>query len=506
MTFFHLSFRWQLVILSALISTAIIFGFAVPVSRTLRTNQVDKIYNDLRATVYQGVRYQADGTIDLTQLVSDSDIIIFCDFKRALSPTAIRVTSENALANCNPNERFIEFPTGTSTAKAYNQLYSISVWDAQDRLVTAVPATFANQVAQWAISPLQLLSQSQPTNNVSAIPDRYIYRPNSGEQAQNNSGLVTLYTIPLFNADKSEKVGSVMLEIQPEEQQTFGLIQGLLVWFVPLAMLVGYILASIVSSQLHARIARLQQATTVWAAGDFSYRIPQLTQDALGRFGQDLNQMANQLETLIETQSLLAQVDTRQRLARDLHDSAKQQLFAASMQLTATQLLIDCDPAKAKEHAQLAGDLTKQAQRELAIIIEELRPLQLQESDFATAVQQILNGFTTQHQITADLNSTITTPIPVEIENGLFRILQESLSNIAKHSQANHVHVDLATTPETFMLMVQDNGRGFAPHQTATGFGLQSITQRSQKLGGTADISSQPEAGTTIMVHIPVTS
>ena len=114
-----------------------------------------------------------------------------------------------------------------------------------------------------------------------------------------------------------------------------------------------------------------------WADGNFTHRVQDRSVDEIGRLAIDLNLMAGQLEELIDTKSVLADVQSRQKLALDKHDTAKQQLFAASMQLSAFESLIDKSPAAARKHLDNATDLTKKAQQELYGVIHQLHPLKV---------------------------------------------------------------------------------------------------------------------------------
>ena len=311
-----------------------------------------------------------------------------------------------------------------------------------------------------------------------------------------------LFTLPILNGDKTETLGYVAVYIKTPQTGIWDVISYLLPAALLLALVISLIGAFLFSRNLRQQIADLQTVTAAWAIGDFGSKAHIQSQDEIGQLGADLNKMAEQLEGLIEAKAKVASLETKQQLSRDLHDAAKQQLFAATMQLNATKTLFREQPDKAQEHLNQATNLTKMAQQELAAVIDQLGPVQLQESSFNEAVLTLINDFSIQQDIPVELTLASNFKASSEAKKELFRILQESLSNIAKHSQATAASVIFSKNADQLNMVVQDNGVGFNHQQPPAGFGIQSMKQRVKQLNGNFQIESQKEQGTTVTVQI----
>src|SRR5215216_1525209 len=215
--------------------------------------------------------------------------------------------------------------------------------------------------------------------------------------------------------------------------------------------------------------------------------------------------MAGQLENLLETQGDLATLEARNSIARDLHDSVKQQVFATSLQIAAARALIDKDTDSAESHLSQADELVRQAQKELNILIQEMRPLALEGKGLATALREYVTRWSEGAEIPADFRVQGEREVPLEAEQALFRVAQEALANVARHSEARQVEVDLVYTRNTVTLRVVDDGRGFDPSRNpGGGFGLQSMRERLVRLGGHVNVESAPGKGTRVECFCPI--
>lgn len=201
----------------------------------------------------------------------------------------------------------------------------------------------------------------------------------------------------------------------------------------------------------------------------------------------------------------LAVAEERNRLARDLHDSTKQQAFALSAQLGAARSLIGRDPQTADRHLQQAEQLADALREELAVLIFDLRPPALEERPFPLALRQYITEWSQTEAIVAQLDIVGERPLPAEVESALFRIVQEALANISRHSQAKTVTLRLNYTPDKLTLMVQDDGQGFELQQPGQGLGLHSMRERAEALPqGKWILNSAPGRGTSITVQCHV--
>ncbi len=250
------------------------------------------------------------------------------------------------------------------------------------------------------------------------------------------------------------------------------------------------------------RMKELWVVAELWSHGDFAATIHDTSEDELGQTSLQLNHMAEQLQNLLQARQNLATLEERNRLARDLHDSVKQQIFAISMQVGATKFLLRRDVDAAEVRLNETEKLVRQAQEEMTALIRELRPVALEGKGLVTALYDLTTQWAQQTHIVVNLNADGTQPLPLTIEEALYRIVQEALANIARHSKATLVQITLTTTDNTITLSVIDNGQGFDTTQKSSfGVGLHSMQERMKALGGDLQIESAPEKGTHIIAQ-----
>ncbi len=272
----------------------------------------------------------------------------------------------------------------------------------------------------------------------------------------------------------------------------------------------GAVFGLITTRKLVRRIHRLVSATASMAEGDYSQRIPVSRRDEVGQLEQQFNTMAQRLESSIAAQKTLTEQNTRlqerARLARDLHDSIKQKIFAISMQLGAVRSLFEHRPDAARQHLLEADNLAYDVRQELTSLIQELRPLPFSEKDFSPALRDYTTTWSRQNTIAVELDiAENCAHLPPRLTNALARIIQEALSNVARHSQASQVTLALTAEQGQVTLTIADNGRGFDPAQArGAGVGLQSMQERLAELGGTMHIRSSAGAGTQLQARCPV--
>jgi NarL family two-component system sensor histidine kinase LiaS len=280
-------------------------------------------------------------------------------------------------------------------------------------------------------------------------------------------------------------------------------VLGSVVVFTVLVGLLGTFFGFLTARGLTRRLNRVTAITTAWGAGDFSQTIQDRSADELGQLASQLNHMAVQLEELIEARQQLSALDERNRLARDLHDSVKQQVFAISMNLGAAQTLMDQDSAAARARLNTAFELARQSQQELTTIIQTLRPVELEERSLREALAETVSRWQAQTGITAIFEVKGDGLLPLALEDALFRVAQEALANTARHSHASWTRVALTAAGEQVTLVIQDNGSGFDTAQTSQGVGLRSMRERVEALGGRLDISSSQD-GTVVIAQAPI--
>jgi two-component system, NarL family, sensor histidine kinase LiaS len=317
-----------------------------------------------------------------------------------------------------------------------------------------------------------------------------------------------LYTLAPVKSDDGRVLGVVVatLGLPNLTVVAFTLLGvGAIALTVP-AAIIGTIFGFVTAWSLTRRLRRLASVARAWSQGDFSVTARDRSKDELGQLSRELNSMAGQLENLLESRGELATLEARNHFARDLHDSVKQQIFATSLQIAAARALIEQDKEAAESHLAQADELVGQAQKELNILIHQMRPAALEDKGLAAALGDYAADWSRRSEIPADVHVRGERETPLEVEQALFRVAQEALANVARHSDAKSVEVDLIYETSGVTLRVADDGRGFDPEKEdgGDGFGLKSISERLAKLGGHVDIQSAPGEGTRLVCVCPL--
>ena len=214
---------------------------------------------------------------------------------------------------------------------------------------------------------------------------------------------------------------------------------------------------------------------------------------------------------LIAQKQALAILQERERLARDLHDTLGQVLGYASMQVdAAAKLARDGRGEAAAVQLDRLGSMIREADAEVREYIMNLRTTPDLHRPFFTAVQQYLEGFTSNYDIQTDLSigsSLNGTTFSPDAQMQIFRIMQEALTNARKHSKAHHVQVKFEAEDGRVLVIIRDNGHGFSLNNLKTvygrHFGLKFMHERAGQLGGTLQIQSTPGKGTEVMLEVP---
>src|SRR5258706_8359123 len=317
---------------------------------------------------------------------------------------------------------------------------------------------------------------------------------------------------PIVGQDGNIQGALIMKTLKPDIFQLVSdflyliLITGSVVTII--AAISGSIFGYLTARGLTRRLKRLSVAAGMWGRGDFSALTHDASQDELGQTSRQLNRMAEQLQNLLQARQKLATLEERNRLARDLHDSVKQQVFAISMQIGATKVLLKRDANAAEVRLNEAEKLVRQAQQELTSLIRELRPVALDGKGLIAALRELVTDWTKQSNIVATLRvdgvegTQGAQTLPLTVEEALFRVAQEALSNVARHSNATLAQVTLPMTDDAVTLSVTDNGHGFeAAQHGLLGLALLSMQERMKALGGDVQVESTPGKGTRIVAH-----
>jgi two-component system, NarL family, sensor histidine kinase LiaS len=276
-----------------------------------------------------------------------------------------------------------------------------------------------------------------------------------------------------------------------------------LVFFTALAGAAGTLFGSLTARGLVRRLRTMSESTHAWSRGDFTADVQDAAGDELGELASELNRMAKRLEHLLDQRQELSVMEERNRLARDLHDSAKQQAFAASAQLATARALWRQNSEAAEAHLQEAEVLVDRVRQELTDLIQELRPPTFKGGGLAAALHEYALDWGHQNGIRITTQLCSDGELPPESEQTLFRIAQEALANVARHSHANRVLLSLENRAQQVCLTVQDNGCGFDSSLEQFGVGLCSMRERARIIGGCLSIVSASGSGTTVEVTVP---
>ena len=201
-----------------------------------------------------------------------------------------------------------------------------------------------------------------------------------------------------------------------------------------------------------------------------------------------------------------ATLEERNRIAREIHDSVGHYLTAQSIQLENAALFLDCDLHKASSHLAKARTLGKDALTNIRTSIATLRSNPIKERSLALAIEELITEFESNTSIAIASEINLANQLSTEVNAALYRIVQEALTNVTKHSQATKVNLSLTATKNKILLTVRDNGCGFNPHDNTTGFGLQGMKERTAALGGKFEISSKSDRGCQINIAIPLST
>lgn len=196
----------------------------------------------------------------------------------------------------------------------------------------------------------------------------------------------------------------------------------------------------------------------------------------------------------------------RKRLSLELHDQVGQMLTALRMEIANLGRIAAKDPQQFREHLRQAREMAEATMKTVRDLAMGLRPSMLDDLGLGPAIEWAGREFSRVYGIPVDIS--IEGPLAHLSDSqktGLFRVVQESLTNVARHAQAKHVAVRLAASNNRLELVVKDDGKGIEPGRHRRGLGLLGMEERVRELGGVFAVHSAPGSGTTVHVEIPLT-
>jgi NarL family two-component system sensor histidine kinase LiaS len=267
------------------------------------------------------------------------------------------------------------------------------------------------------------------------------------------------------------------------------------------------------------RLKLLSETMLLLEKGNPSPPLPPLGNDEIGRLGEQLAKLGRKWEEQVNTLQRLsshnaeltaqakmsAVVEERQRLARELHDAVSQQLFAISMTATAVGRTLEQDFEKAKRQIQLIEEMASAAQSEMRALLLHLRPIHLEGKRLSQAIPELVQEMKTKVPVDITLEMDDDLPLNKGMENHLFRIVQEALSNTLRHAKATKMGIELKRRGDAVRLGIRDNGVGFdLTDKKQASYGLRNMEERINELGGSFQIITAPGKGTRIEIRVPI--
>ncbi|MBM7554117.1 sensor histidine kinase [Thalassobacillus pellis] len=300
---------------------------------------------------------------------------------------------------------------------------------------------------------------------------------------------------------------------------------GAVLLFISCYVLVGAIVAFYAgfksSGGMKDRIESLSIIIAKLANGVFTAKVYFNEEDEITRIAGELNQLGDKLKQQKESLMRLADekaefarsahkaatIEERQRLARDLHDAVSQQLFALTMMSQAALRMYDKQPEKARAQLEEITTMALQAQTEMRALLLHLRPVHLSGEPLKIGVERLVEELKQKCQINFHMKLEEIDDASRAVEEHLFRIIQEALSNIMRHSNATDVNLELTRKNRELFLHIGDNGDGFdmaEKEAIIASYGLKTMKERCEEIGGDFTIRSREREGTHIDMRIPM--
>ncbi|MDO7908874.1 sensor histidine kinase [Paenibacillus sp. JX-17] len=234
--------------------------------------------------------------------------------------------------------------------------------------------------------------------------------------------------------------------------------------------------------------------------------------DQLGRISKKWEEQVSSLQRLSTNNAQLAEqarvsaiMEERQRLARELHDAVSQQLFAISMTATAVGRTLEKDFDKAQRQIALIEEMAAVAQSEMRALLLHLRPVYLEGKHLEQGLRELIRELQTKVPMDIIFEMDDGIQLVKGIENHLFRIIQEAMSNTLRHAKANKMEIRIQQRPDALRVMIRDDGVGFAlDDKKQASYGLSTMQERVIEIGGAIQFITAPGKGTRIEITVPV--
>lgn len=333
------------------------------------------------------------------------------------------------------------------------------------------------------------------------LSDKVMERPRDEMLSAGNAPV--LVDIPITD-ERGEDIGRLRVlyvaefDILIQLQSVFGFL--LHIWdsvflcSVPIGIACGLMASRYVTRQLQ----EMNEVTERWRQGDFDARIALPNDDVLIRHSQHLNEMAQDMKMYLNLKQDLAVSSERNRVARELHDTVKQKLFALGLQLATAKSKPRVMEA-AREHILEAEAITREAQHDLMEIITQLHPAGTSDTTFYDRIGAIADDFRRRFGVSIEVKHPVSTRLDAATQHQVLRIVQEAVMNAVRHGKASKIVIAGRLDGDTARVSISDNGNGFDTSKKTQGFGITSMRDRVCDLPcGSLEIESTEGMGAQV--------
>ena len=333
---------------------------------------------------------------------------------------------------------------------------------------------------------------------------------------QTDEGLVWDTAVPILDG----KVGAARIGLSDASiKKALSTLTAQLLLTTLLVSLAGILVAVFLTWILTRPIISLAHATQAVAKGDFSPRVPRWAKDEIGDLAEAFNEMTGQLARTDELRKeremlrrqllekvITTQEDERRRIARELHDSTSQNL--TSLLVGLRMMETQCSQCAARTKATDLRQVASKTLEEVHDLSMRLRPRVLDDLGLAAGLERLIAEWQARYKIPVDVEIQLNERLPGGVETAIYRIVQEALTNIARHAQAHSASILIERHADVVRAIVEDDGVGFDLRTNAgeRHFGLLGMQERAELLNGTLTIESGTERGTSIFIEIPLQS
>lgn len=332
-----------------------------------------------------------------------------------------------------------------------------------------------------------------------------------------NEGKVWDTAVPIFDG----RAGTARVGLsEAGVRQAVDTVTGQLLLTTVLVSVIGVTAAALLTWVLTRPILQLAHAAQAVGRGDFTQHAPRWADDEVGNLAESFNAMTKALAAAEEERAereqlraryvsgvIAAQEEERKRIARELHDSTSQSLTSLMVGMRA--LSDTCDSPIMRERADELRQVAAQTLEEVHALALQLRPSVLDDLGLLAALERYVAECRNRYPIQIDLavRGLREGRLPMEVETALYRIVQEALTNVARHAQAATASVIVERQHSLVRAIIEDDGRGFNPQTAGLAeqrLGVYGIRERAELLGGRLTIESAPGRGASLFVEIPL--